>query len=872
MKFYLQEISLILSLLIGCLIYQQPVVAQSGEDPYVYGQVTDVYGQPLAGVSIRDANSPHRTISDANGNYTMRVMEGLTAVIQFRMTGYRNEDRSARLRQGDVREINVQLESLNKDQAPSNQLPTVDITTRQVVRASNVAKIDPRLVEVMPSVSGGLTPLLRAFGVQSNNELSSAYSVRGGSFDENLVYVNDFEVFRPFLLRSGQQEGLSFINPDMVSSVSFSAGGFEAKYGDKMSSVLDVKYKKPQATHGSFAASLLGVSAHIEGAAWRDTFDVARLTYIFGVRQRSNRYLFNSLPTKGQYAPSATDVQGFVTLQLHKHWQLQLIGNFSENDFRFEPVESETSFGTFNTSLKLRVGFVGKERDRYRTAMGGTALVYTSPYDRLTLKLMGSYYQTAEQEAFDIVGSYYIGEVDKNFSSGSFGDIANVLGVGAYQDWARNRLHAKIINVGHRGYLNLFKRQLVSWGVNWQQERINDQLDEWYRLDSAGYNIPLAAASNQIVFRENLNAQAEIHSNRYTAFVQDEWNIGAKKNLSIIAGARLNYWDLNRELVISPRLQIAYRPRLPIAADSTKAVQNDLVLRLTAGAYHQPAFFREMRSPQGVVNTDLKAQKSYHLTGGIDYTFNMFNRPFKLSTELYYKRMYDLVSYDLDNMLLRYSGQNNAEGYAGGIDLRLFGQFVAGVDSWVSLSILRSRENLRGDSYQQAFNAEGRPITLADTSTIGDPIAYYQAVEVGSVPRPTDQTVNFSLFFQDYLPNNKNFKMHLLMTVGTGFPFGPPGSARYRNAFRIPPYRRVDIGFSALLLDPHKRDLPAKSIWRAFDSIWASVEVFNLLGVQNTVSYTWVKAISRDVGQEVYYAVPNYLTARLLNAKVLVKF
>lgn len=844
-------------------------LAQNNDDPYVYGQVTDVNGTPLAGVSVRDANSPHHTVTDGNGNYTMRVMEGLTAVVQFRLMGYKSEDRSARLRQGDVREINVMLESINKDNA--NVLPTVDIKTRTAARAPNIAKLDPRLVEVMPSTTGGIEALVKSFGAQSNNELSSSYSVRGGSFDENLVYVNDFEVYRPFLIRSGQQEGLSFINPDMVSSVSFSAGGFEAKYGDKMSSVLDVKYKKPQETRGSFAASLLGLSGHIEGAGLRDSVGNPRLTYILGARNRTNQYLLNSLPTKGQYSPRATDFQGFVTWQFSKRLQLQMIGNYAENDFRFEPVESETSFGTFNTSLKMLVHFEGKERDRYRTAMGGAALVYTSPRDRLTLKLMSSYYNTAEQEAFDIIGKYYIGEVDKNFSSNTFGEIANVLGVGKYQDWARNRLNADIVNVGHRGLFDA-KRHFLSWGANWQREHIKDQLDQWYRLDSAGYNIPLAAASNQIIFKENLETQTELQSNRYTAFLQDEWNITYDNTLTMVAGVRLNYWDLNKELIVSPRVQLAYHPQLPIAKDTTKAVQNDLIVRLTAGAYHQPAFYREMRSPNGIVNTNLKAQKSYHLTAGIDYTFNMLGRPFKLSTELFYKRMYDLVSYDLDNMLLRYAGQNNAEGYAGGVDLRLFGEFVKGVDSWVSVSFLRSRENLEGDTYLRKFNAQGQEIVLGDTATMNDPVAYTQIAQVGSVPRPTDQLLNFSLFFQDYLPNNKNFKMHLLMTVGTGFPFGPPGSEKYRNAFRIPPYRRIDIGFSALLLDPSKRDLPSKSLWRFFNSIWASVEIFNLLGVQNTVSYTWIKAISRDVGEEVYYAVPNYLTARLLNAKLLIKF
>lgn len=860
-------ISLLYSLLISLNI------AAQSEDPYVYGRIVDERGLGLSGVSVRDANSPHQTMSDGDGNYTLRVMEGLTAVIQFRKSGYKNEDRTMRLRQGDVREVNVSMDPIDYVVKPNDlkkyTLPEAKIDSRKVVRASNVERLDPKAVEVMPTPMGSIEQALRIFGAQSNNELSNSYSVRGGSFDENLIYVNDFEIYRPFLIRSGQQEGLSFINPDLVRSVSFSAGGFESKYGDKMASVLDVKYKTPQRFSGSVAGGLLGYSAHIEGAGLKDSVGThpPKLTYIFGYRHRANSYLLNSLPTKGQYAPAASDFQGYVTWQFHPRWQWQLIGNYSRNAFNFVPVESQTSFGTFADALKINTYFYGNERDSYTTLMGGNALQYLSRSGRLSLKAMASYYRTKEREAFNIVGAYLLGEVEKNLTDEDLGDIKRLLGIGAYHDWARNELKADIINVGHRGNYD-FKPHFLSWGGNAQWDHIKDGLNEWYRWDSAGYNIPLA--NDQILFKERLQSEADIKSYRLSGFVQDEWAILPDNVLSLNAGLRANYWSLNKETIISPRLQAAWHPHW-FAPDSSKAVQNDLVLRLSVGAYHQPAFFRELRNRQGVVNQDVKAQKSYQFVLGGEYVFTMLNRPFKLTSEIYYKRFYDLVSFDYDNMLIRYAGKNNAQGYAAGIDMRLFGQLVEGVDSWISLSVMKTRENLKDDFYYKFYNAEGQEILLG-TATADDPIADTTQVSIGDMPRPTDQRVNFSLFFQDYLPRNKNFKMHLLFTVGTGYPFGPPDLPKYRNTFRISPYRRIDIGFSALLLDTDKRDLPSKSIWRTFKSIWATLEVFNLPGIQNTVSYSWLKAISSETGTEVVYGIPNYLTSRRINTRIIVKF
>lgn len=854
----------------------KPQVAPYPDAPYVYGQITDEKDQPLAGVSIYESGSGNRTKTDANGNYTIYVREGITAIIEFKLPNYNKETRTVKIKEGEVREINCSMTPLNFKSLPkiinSKILSETKIVERKMVRAAAIDRLDVRNVEIAPSPTGSVEALVRTFalGAVSNNELSSTYSVRGGNFDENLVYVNDFEIYRPFLIRSGQQEGLSFINPDLVGSISFSSGGFEAKYGDKMSSVLDIKYKKPTKMAGSISASFLGLSAHIEGVGLKDSTGQPRLRYIAGARRRVNAYLFNALPVQGQYTPAASDLQTFITYQFNRRWQLQLIGNYAKNDYEFYPVSSETSFGTFNTALELQVFYDGHERDQYSTTMGGAAITYTSPRDRLTLKLMTSVYDTHEKEAFDVIGAYWIGEVEKNLGKENFGELTRVLGVGAYQDWARNELQARIYNIGHRGFWDA-KPHFVSWGLNTQREQIQDKLNEWYRLDSAGYNIPLAAQFNEIRFADVLKSSANLQSNRLTGFVQDEWRVTQNGVLAVTAGVRFNYWDLNQELLLSPRVQIAVHPQLKRITDTTQAVQSDLVLRLAGGAYHQPAFFREMRSPEGVVNTQLNAQRSYQVVLGADYTFNLFHRPFRWTTEVYYKKLQNIVSYDFDNLLIRYSGQNDATGYAAGIDTRLFGEFVQGVDSWLGISVMQVKEDLADDHYFRYFNSSGQEIIIG--IPIEDNIATDSSrIEVGSVPRPTDQRVSFNLFFQDYLPRNKNFKAHLLLSVGTGFPFSPPDDPKNRGSFRIPPYRRVDLGFSAMLFDKAKRELPSRSIWRHFQTAWASIEIFNVLGVQNTIAYNWIDAISSESGQNIQYAVPNYLSSRRVNLKLLFKF
>lgn len=832
------------ALLLLCTLF-----ARAQDTPYVYGRVTNYAGQPMAGVNVYfSANNVFGSVTDANGNYRISVPKQQILTIRFSFTGYRTEETSFWLEPGQLREVNIILYPDDK------LLSTVNVQAK-VLKTPAVTKINPKDVETIASVTGGITPILRTMpGVVSNNELSSQYSVRGGNFDENLVYVNDFEVYRPFLVRSGQQEGLGFINTDLISSINFSSGGFEAKYGDKMSSVLDVKYKKPHENHGSAEISLLGASAHAEGIGLNK-----KLTYVAGFRQWSNQYILNALPTQGQYRPSFTDFQAYVTYKPHIDWEIEAIGNLTRNVYRFVPVESETSFGTFNDALKLQIYFDGQERDKYEVMMGGLAATWSMPNNKLRLKWMTSAYTTRETEAFDIIGQYYIGEIEKNMGEQDFGDITRILGVGTYQDWARNKLRAVIANAEHRGYADL-GGNFITWGLKYQHEKIDDAINEWYRIDSAEYNIPRAI--DEIILSDRLRTQFNLASNRLSGFAQNEWNFG--KNWSFTGGVRFNYWDLNRETIVAPRLQIAYTPTLKSAADtSAKANSKSLTLRLAAGAYHQPAFYREMRSLDGQLNTALKAQKSAHAVLGADYNFEMFNRPFKLTTELYYKYLWDLVPYNIENVLIRYFAQNAAKGYAAGIDMRLYGEFVKGTDSWVSLSVMQTKEDLEGDFYNRYFNEEGQEVF---PRTGDEAPADTVQVQIGYVPRPTDQRVNFGMYFQDYWPTNKNFKVHLSLLFGSGLSFSPPNSPKLRNAFRIPPYRRIDIGFSAQLFDRKRRELPEKSPMRIFQSIWASVEVFNLLGISNTISYNFIQA------QDLFYGVPNYLTARRLNARLIVKF
>lgn len=730
------------------------------------------------------------------------------------------------LKKGQVYTLNIQLK------AASTLLGDV-IVTDQKSRKESFSRIKPKHVSVLPGNSGGIEAILKTLpGVSSANELSSQYSVRGGNFDENLVYVNGIEVYRPFLVRSGQQEGLSFVNTDMVSSILFSAGGFDAKYGDKMSSVLDITYKLPRKNAASLQLSLLGASAYAEG-----TNKNGRLAYLIGARHKTNKYLFSAMDTKADYTPKFYDLQTFINYEINTDWQISFLGNISKNQYTMVPKNRDTEFGTVNEALKLRIYFEGQEVDKYETYFGALSSTY-QPNTELQLQFTTSAFSTFEQENFDILGEYWLYQLDNNMGSDDFGDVAFDRGVGKYLNHARNSLNARVINFSHKGNYN--KEALkVAWGFRLQKEEIEDKISEWNLIDSAFFNFPhpddsIGLPSNpdqQIVMSELLKTEINLSSYRNSGYMQVSKDIG---NLTLNAGTRGSYWTYNEELLLSPRASLAYAP----------IWEKDVVFRAASGIYYQSPFYRELRTPEGTLNSNIKAQKSTHYVFGADYLFYKWGRPFKWITEVYYKDLKNLIPYKVDNVRIQYLANDLSNGYASGIDMKVNGEFVSGVESWASLSIMKTEEDIIGDT---KVDANGN------------------IVEVGFIPRPTDQRVNFSMFFQDYIPGNPNYKMHLNMVYGTGLPFGPPNSEKHQDILRIPDYRRVDIGFSAVLKSAEKQ---SKLKWiNAFNSIWISAEVFNLLDINNTVSYLWVADVS---GRE--YAVPNYLTSRQLNAKLILSF
>ncbi|MDG1348731.1 MAG: TonB-dependent receptor [Flavobacteriales bacterium] len=793
----------------------------------INGLVTDEDNNSLPAVNISVLGKSIGAISNNDGTYNLDIPANRSVVIGYSFVGYQLEKiRIPMLKKGQTYTLNIQLKSA------STLLGDV-IVTDQKSRKESFSRIKPKHVKVLPGNSGGIEAILKTLpGVNSANELSSQYSVRGGNFDENLVYVNGIEVYRPFLVRSGQQEGLSFVNTDMVGSILFSAGGFAAKYGDKMSSVLDITYKRPRENAASLQLSMLGGSAHVEG-----TNKNGRLSYLIGARHKTNKYLFSAMDTEADYTPEFYDLQTFINYELNTDWQISFLGNISKNQYTMVPKNRDTDFGTINEALKLKIYFEGQEVDKYETYFGALSTTY-QPNTELNLQFTTSAFQTFEQENFDILGEYWLYQLENNLGSDEFGDVAFDRGVGKYINHARNSLSARVLNFSHRGNYN--KEAIkVDWGFRMQKEEIEDKISEWNLIDSAFFNFPhpddsIGLPSNpdqQIVMSELLKTQINLSSYRNSGYMQVSKDIG---NLTLNAGTRGSYWTYNEELLLSPRASLAYAP----------IWEKDVVFRAATGIYYQSPFYRELRTPEGTLNHNIKAQKSTHYVLGTDYLFYKWGRPFKWITEVYYKDLENLIPYKVDNVRIQYLANDLSNGYAAGIDIKVNGEFVPGAESWASLSVMKTEEDIVGDT---------------KTDENGN------TVDVGYIARPTDQRVNFSMFFQDYIPNKPNYKMHLNLVYGTGLPFGPPDGEKHQDVLRIPNYRRVDIGFSAVLKAADKK---SKLKWlNAFNSIWVSAEVFNLLDINNTVSYLWVADVS---GRE--YAVPNYLTARQLNAKLIFRF
>ena len=785
--------NLLIYLLLG--LFLSPLYSQN--KVRIYGTVTDVQNFPVELVSIAVKNSMRGTTSDSNGNYELVNGQQDSLTLIFSRLGYLPVERTL---------------PCNEDYA----LPIVLTSTSHQIAALTVEedriesvrmnKMDAKSSQIVPDASGsGVEALITTLpGVSTTNEMSSQYSVRGGNFDENLVYVNGIEVYRPLLIRSGQQEGLSFINPALVSNISFSSGGFDAQYGDKMSSVLDIQYRKPTSFAASASVSLLGASAHLENASKNGKF-----TQLHGLRYKTATYLLNSLDTEGEYSPSFVDYQTLLNYKFNSNLSLSFLGNYSYNQYNFVPQSRQTKFGTYNESRMLNVYFEGWENDIFKSMTGALALNYT-PNATSNYKLTFSSFATDERERYDILGEYFLNEVDSEVGSDTYGDSIQNIGVGGYMEHARNDLRVAINSASINGSHSLDKHY-ISWGTTIQTESINDDLTEWVLRDSSGFS--QSQGGDDLHLYSYFRTKNDFSSLRIKGYVQDSYK---RDKLSLTYGLRYSYWSFNNELMVSPRAALVYSP------------SPDHFIRFATGRYAQTPFYKEIRNREGELNAHIKSQKSLHFVIGYDYFFKMWERPFKYTFEAYYKHMTDLIPYDIDNVRIEYYGENMAKGYALGLESRIYGEFVPGVDSWLGLSIMKTEEKLDGmDVY---------------------------------VPRPTDQRYNFTMFFQDYLPGNPNYKTHIRMIFGGGLPFGPPNGDKSQMNFRSRPYQRVDWGLSRLVSTNKMSE-------RMLKSLWIDLEILNLFGIQNTNSYFWVSDVNG--GQ---YAVPNYLTGRRFNLKLTARF
>ena len=819
----------------------------------VFGNIIDADSrEALDFVTVYVKGSNNAAESKRNGSYVLTVAADTDFTLVVSRVGY--NEATAKIKAipvGTSRKINVEL-------VPT--LTDVEIVVRESrIQDAGMVREDVSALKLLPTVSGNLESVLPsiALGTSSGSggELTSQYNVRGGNYDENLVYVNDFEIYRPQLVRAGQQEGLSFPNIDLINSLTFSSGGFAAKYGDKLSSVLDIKYKLPQEFGASFSASALGGSAHIEGSQIIGADKYKRFRYLVGARYKTTRYLLGSLDVKGEYTPNFADIQGYFTYDLSRDWQIGVMGNYNRSEYQFVPVSRSTGFGLVDFALELFSTFEGQEVSDFTTNMGGVSLTYFPDRERnpLFLKFLGSTQFSNENERIDIISDYSLRQIESNLGSDNFGEVLAELGTGTQHTFVRNYLNSNVTNFEHKGGIEFQEKEprpdgekshFLQWSLKYQHEFIRDEIHEWERLDSAGYSLPYNDQAVEIF--NYLDTENLLESNRFSASVQDtySWQKDSISELKLSVGVRGQYWDLNKEAFVTPRAQLLYKP---LKGDK------DISWKLAAGLYYQPAFYRELRAVNGVVNRNLRAQKSAHVVGGFTYDFYMGKlspKKFRFIMEAYYKELWDVVSYEIDNVRIRYSAENDATGYVAGLDMRLNGEFVPGAESWFNLSFLRARESLIGVDHLQR--------------EIGDSVA----TVVPDVPRPTDQFMQLAVFFQDYFPKNENLKMNLNFTVGTGLPYGLLGNNEvYRNTYRFQPYHRVDIGFAALLWDEGRRTQKPRHPLRFTKKTWLSLEVFNLLQVQNAASNTWIKTIFNQ-----QYAVKNYLTSRRINLRLRMEF
>ncbi|KIA87619.1 carboxypeptidase-like regulatory domain-containing protein [Flavobacterium sp. AED] len=805
-------------------------LAASAQSARIRGIILDKNNQPVDNVNVFCLGKT--TQSNTNGFFDLAVPANQKLVVVFTHVSLKKTTVSIVLKSNEDYEFNLVMNDHEE------QMGEVIVIAKNKKRVQGITTIEPEVIRKIPGANAGIENILKTLpGVNSNNELSTQYAVRGGNYDENLVYVNEIEVYRPFLIRSGQQEGLSFTNTDLVQNIDFSAGGFQAKFGDKLSSVLDITYRKPVKFGANLEASFLGGSFSMDAVSKNKKWSA-----VTGVRYRNNSLLVKSQETQTNFTPTFADIQTNVNYQASAKWQWSFLGNISQNKYQYQPLTRQTNFGTIDNPMALSIYYEGQEKDKYDTYFGALKTTFKAS-DNFTLKFIGSVFHTLEQEHFDVFAQYSLGEVDTNIGSDTYGDVSFTRGIGSQLNHARNDLDALIINTEVKGFHD-WKENQFEWGVKYTRESIRDKIVEWEVIDSAGFSInppivilpkneqPYTPYTGPLVPYQNVRATNFNTINRFSGYAQwsRKGNLGSSE-VWYNAGVRMHNWEVSggnvmgkSQVTFSPRVQFAIKPNW----------EKDMVFRISGGMYHQPPFYRELRDADGVVQSNVKAQQSIHLVLSNDYSFKMWNRPFKLVSELYYKSLTDVNTYTIDNVRIRYAANNNAKGYAQGLDVRLNGEFVPGTESWFSFGYLKTEENSNNKGY---------------------------------IARPTDQRLKFGLLFQDFMPNIPSVKIYLNLVYNTGLPGGSPSYADpylYQN--RLRDYRRADVGFSKVLIDNSTGN--SNSGWfKSFKELAIGLEIFNLFENQNAITNTWV----RDVYSKNQYAIPNYMTTRVFNIKLSAK-
>ena len=814
-------------LILAFSLFSIVAVAQKAR---VKGVILDENNIPVENVSV--STEDLGTVTNSNGFYLLEIPANKKVTLVFSHVSFKNKKVEITLKPNEDFEFNPVLNS------KVEEIGEVVLVGNSKKRIEGVTTIDPVVIRKIPGANAGIENIIKTLpGVYSNNELSTSYAVRGGNYDENLVYVNEIEVYRPFLIRSGQQEGLSFTNTDMVQNVDFSAGGFQSKYGDKLSSVLDITYRNPKQFAASLEASLLGGSLTVEGISKNQKW-----SNITGIRYRNNSLLVNSQETETNFRPSFFFFLSMFNFNASTEWNFNFLCNISQNKYNYEPLTRQTNFGTINEPIALLVYYEGQEKDKYLTFFGAGKAVYQYNDDN-KLKFILSGYHTQEQEYYDILAQYRLGEVDANIGSETFGDVVFSRGIGSQLNHARNDLDALIVNAEVKGFHELNKKSQIEWGAKVTIEDIRDRLVEWEVVDSAGFSLPNPILDYQndqpynpyvgpLAPYKNIRATNFTKINRFSGYVQ--WNYRGKfgeHDYWLNAGVRGHQWQVNADgrpkgdsqITFSPKAQFAFKPKW----------KKDMMFRLSGGLYHQPPFYRELRDYDGVVQTNVKAQQSVHVVLSNDYSFKMWNRPFKLVSEAYYKNITDVNTYTIDNVRIRYRANNNAEAYAYGFDARLNGEFVTGTESWFTVCYLKTEENQDGK---------------------------------GFIARPTDQRLKFGVLFQDYMPNIPNLRLYLNLVYNTGLPGGSPAYADpYDYQLRLKDYRRADVGFSYVFKD--EKITSSKKWLKPFNEFSLGLEIFNLFNNQNAITNTWV----RDVYTKSQYGIPNYMTTRVFNIKLVAR-